>query len=181
MPDVVKHAWTHRPKSAGGTDPLIPSLPYAMAAAGSQTIDTSAEFVVFNSFRTTYTDIFEIDPDKDGILVKMEGLYATFGRTEVGSGDAATSRNTYVEMQPVAVMPTFGDEFGATSYAFDSSLLDDTNVRQVHNAIAPVTGPTGGAPYKAVLVAKRNGVDYSLTGSALIVVRLGDYIFPTSL
>jgi hypothetical protein len=40
MPDVVKHAWTHRPRAQGGTDPIsvAGAFPAVVCSGGAQTI-----------------------------------------------------------------------------------------------------------------------------------------------
>lgn len=40
MPDVPKHAWTHRPRAQGGTDPIAESLPVSALGTSSLTSRT---------------------------------------------------------------------------------------------------------------------------------------------
>lgn len=149
-------------------------LKYAYAGRNNtnQTIDTSAENIVFTSFSTNDADLFELDPANDGILVNVEGLYQTTGFTD--SPDLATARQTYVQAEFLSVYPVFGNEFGRNLYALDTSLLDSTNARQNHHAFGTMGG-TAANPYKVVLVAVRlGGVNYTVNNSALMVIKMAN-------
>lgn len=63
MPDVVKHAWTHRPRSEGGTDPIeIPSasaVPVGMMVSGSTSRTTGSKlYVPMDLFYTNDPAVF---------------------------------------------------------------------------------------------------------------------------
>lgn len=93
MPDVVKHAWTHRPRSEGGTDPI------EVAAAGGAgewcrlgfsddytiTAATALEIVEFDVPANPFPAVFEVTDARSGgtgnaIQPLVHGVFAvTFG------------------------------------------------------------------------------------------------------
>lgn len=180
MSDLPKHhGWTHRPKAKGGTDPVEMELPFAFASGTDQVIDNNAEIVILADFITNRPDIFSLDPGGEGILVIGNHTMQVFGMTEA-AGHITTARETYTQAQPESAYPTFGTEYGGLSYgwALDTSLLDNTNVRQTHMGLQTVGG-TAANPSKVVLVARRlGGVNYSVTRSSLWLVRIADYYGP---
>jgi hypothetical protein len=153
-------------------------FPYGLkwATTGSlsaQTIDSDAEYAIFDPafFRTNDEEMFEEDPSNDGIIVNTHGFYMISGMIETGS--AATARQTYTQAQPVSSYPLFGVEFGQGAYALDTSLIDDTNVRQNHQGFGQLLVDDNG-PYKVVLVAVRlGGVNYNTSRVGLVIVNLG--------
>ena len=58
MPDVVKHGWTHRPRSEGGTDPIAidSGMKWAVASASPM---TSSD--VTNTYRLTFDGLYSND------------------------------------------------------------------------------------------------------------------------
>lgn len=177
MPDVVKHAWTHRPKALGGTDPL-PGLPFmSVYGTNSQVVSSgSGTYAEYEFWSGNNTDVFEspIGTD-DQILVKALGLYVAYAIVEVISGDIAKNRSMYTQIQPDATYPTTGTEWGwPTPWSFDSSLLDQSSVRQVHIGLGVLSDPTT-LPWRAVIVMNTiGGVSYTTNVRALTIIRLND-------
>ena len=175
---MIKPAKHGRDHLFGGEDPVDWEVPWCQAyRTSSQLIDSSAEEIVFTDFYTNAPQYFTLDTsNSSGILIGADGMYQTMGKTEVGSGDAATVRQTYVQAQPQAVYPTFGSEYGAQmGFALAPTLLDDSNVRQSHIAFASMAGPPSTS--RVILAAVRvGGVNYTVTAASLVIYRLGHYV-----
>lgn len=113
MPDVVKHAWTHRPRSQGGTDPIefeatgggetnITALATTGLVSKSVTGTDPIDFTAF--FRTPgsgYTTDTGDSSDFNYIMLPEEGFYladfSVFWSTDFGS-------STFPYIEPTAVI-----------------------------------------------------------------------------
>lgn len=100
MPDVAKHAWTHRPKSEGGTDPIsIPALtpvPAAIMVEGLNSRSTGSKlYMTFGGFYTNDTGVFgysDVTSTKAKFMTILEdGFYRAegniFWNTDFTAGD----------------------------------------------------------------------------------------------
>lgn len=85
MPDVVKHAWTHRPRAQGGTDPIEAGTSFMPSWATASRLANSVSFAS-NFYRprldylvTNDTDCFELVGNSanlsDYVRINKDGLY----------------------------------------------------------------------------------------------------------
>lgn len=193
MPGVVKHAWTHRPKWQGGTDPIDPQLVYAHAyttLAPTVTADAELEFEVCV---TTDGDTFKFDDsDPKGVLIKRPGLYQFYAYVFYAVGSIAVPRLIYTTVQRLSSGPLagLGDEAGEGLFALGSgqnqsgvgqvtaantinkSQLNHVALKELHDSPTPVSGD----PYRAAVILDHAGTNYTLNGgirSTLTIVRVG--------
>lgn len=82
MPDVVKHAWTHRPRSQGGTDPIeVPgATPMAQMSEGQNSRTTGSKLIMtFGFMWTNDTSVFgysDVTSSKARFLtIAEDGIY----------------------------------------------------------------------------------------------------------
>lgn len=197
MADVVKHAWTHREKWLGGTDPIPINLPYAFVSNGaiSQTITTTTEVIWQpNEGGTNRPELFAWDPaDPAGLLIRRTGLYFLGATLYYQSADSAVARGMYIAYNALSAGPmaSIGTAIGDGGFAVGDG--------QGAAGIATVTGGAGsisksrlayfgitsvGAdqfgpndPARVVVFAVHQGTNYEIENlrSMLIAVRLSDF------
>ena len=99
MPDVVKHAWTHRPRDQGGTDPLptvtTTPVPVGIMASGETSRTTGTKlYIPMDLFYTNDPDVFGY-ADVTGATAKFmsiaaPGVYRAVGHIGAQTGDVFT-------------------------------------------------------------------------------------------
>lgn len=102
MPDVVKHGWTHRPRSEGGTDPIeLPeasAVPCAVVSEGLNSRTTGAKLYMTFGFmwrNAAAASVFGYSNVTGGkakfLTVAEDGVYRAFGKmfwsTDFTAGD----------------------------------------------------------------------------------------------
>lgn len=127
MPDVPKHAWTHRPKAQGGTDPIaFPQLKSASMISGLRSMTLSA-----GSFgELTFAPLWSNDP--------------SFGYLEV-SGSAPNKRAKYIEISEegfylVQVQVSWTSAFTAAQSPFIEATIFAPSVPSMGYLINSITG-----------------------------------------
>lgn len=171
MARVVKHAWTHRERLFGGTDPLPDSVKYATAfGTDTQAVTTTVE-ASFELWNTNAPEVFASD-DASGLIIKVSGFYAAFAMVTVQSADIGVTRGSYIQIAPTSSYPTFGTEFGQNFIAFDSSLLDSTNVRTNNHGFSTITVNAFTGEQRAIIALTHPGANYSTIVRGLLLLRL---------
>jgi hypothetical protein len=184
MPDVPKHAWTHRPKSEGGTDPITSDLPYIVAhnSSISQTVTTTTE-LIFQAAVTNDTSTFDIDvvDDPSGILIYKPGLFLSIAEVNVGSGDIAVARAIYQHWNVLSFGVSFGDEIrpGIGTGQNASGIPEVTSggiskSKLSHLALAALHDVDPTDPYRLGCVLQRQFANWTVQNlaSSVTVVRL---------
>lgn len=198
MPDVVKHAWTHRPKGRGGTDPIPFELPYCYgsdnAAGQSVTATSELTFSVGPTLvRTNDSSVFRFDTsDPEGILVIKDGVYRITTSVIYNASNILVQREAYPTVQLLSAGPLagVGAPFGSSStgriaeiglnggeYSLASVTSTSTAKSQLsYVGIAPIFGSTSG-PFRAAVILSHPAGDYSLNAglnSTMMIERIGD-------
>ncbi len=143
MPDVVKHAWTHRRRSRGGTDPLLDfGLVWATAEKGAASVSYSGGFYTprWQSLATNDVATFTGSGPSGGLFdwvqINEPGYYHVWSMiTNFGApwGTEATSIETgydagagaFTLLSVGASLADFSLEFSRADQKLDSS--DDPN------------------------------------------------------
>lgn len=178
MPSVDKHAWTHRLKAFGGSDPISPDLESCKAFYGlSQSITGSTELRL-DTFSTNNPDIFELDvtstPNPSGVLIKKVGFYAMFAML---TGSAGTAKGIYLQTQPAASYPTFGSEdhpgtsATGTPFNFNDTHINNT-VANLHTFTFRRVSGAAFLPFRTIVAATLPAANYTVSFSSLIIVRI---------
>jgi hypothetical protein len=108
MPDVVKHAWTHRPRSEGGTDPIeIPAasdLLWVTASASTEAVpQTSGTYYPFglDFIYTNGSGDFEAADITSGraayLQINTPGYYVLQAQIFKAAGTFASTNHTWIE------------------------------------------------------------------------------------
>jgi hypothetical protein len=176
VPDVVKHAWTHRPKALGGTDPIATGLPFMTVYGTDTQVVTAGAYAEYEFWTSNNTDVFESPLGTDDhLIIKVPGMYLALAMVEVISGDQSLARGMYTQIQPDNTYPTFGTEWGwNVPWAFDTTLIDSSNVRLVHMGLGTIVEDPSTFPWRAVIVLTKPGSNYTTNVRALTVFRLND-------
>lgn len=95
MPDVVKHAWTHRPKALGGTDPIElegGDLPWIrlklLESSLTNEPDDDPPAIPFDTVVNGYTDVFDttnVGGTDNAVVILQDGLYSVLYRLYLDS------------------------------------------------------------------------------------------------
>lgn len=189
MPDVVKHAWTHRPKSQGGTDPMPINLSVCQASnlSVSQSITTTDE-LDFQSVKTNDRDTFRWDPDDpSGILIYTPGYYLFHSVVRFDFTNAAIAKHIYQSAQPLSSGPdVFGNELGETFFSLGTGQSSagigeapgpssEAKVELAHLAMAFAGNATNPSRFTVVCVHE-TGADYDVSSSPSVsmIVKLSN-------
>lgn len=179
------HAWKHRPKAFGGTDPVDIGLPWINAwyDGSSQSVTSSGSVELRLDFHQTFaSEVFELDTtstaNPSGILIKQRCLCAMF----FFIAGSTTPKGVYLETQPATSFPTFGSEddpetsANGTPFLFNEERLDNTE-RTLSGIYLRKMFPTGGVPWRTILAANvpTSEADYIVTLSSLTIVRLARF------
>lgn len=198
MAKVVKHAWTHRPRSQGGTDPLPPTdLPWVRAynqGSAGQTVTATdeLEFTTCNGVDlyqvgdANPSGTFSLDPDDPkGVLIARQGLYMAHAEVHYEAADAADVRSMYLAWNfasngPLAsvgspLRPGIGFQGAPTAI----NVVTTTSKTTLSNwAIAPLSFSVSVAnPFRLAVTLEFSSVSYDIDPdvvSFLTVVRLSD-------
>lgn len=192
MPDVVKHAWTHRPRSQGGTDP-IQELHWAHAYnqdVGGQTVTATTELEFSNCRGVGIYQVaepgntFSVDPaDPAGVLISQPGIYMAHAQVHFPAASAAVSKVIYLAWNfasngPLASVgsplnPGIGLQSASSA---DAEVSTIPKISLSHWAISNLAfSVTPANPFRIAVTLQHNGVDYSVSSSVvsnLTIVRL---------
>lgn len=119
MPDVVKHAWTHRPRSQGGTDPIEVDTKYIRLGVTGNV--TAGEHSTDDHYALPYHDDysefaatnggFDVN-DIGGVILPSIGVYEVHTNAIFGDTDYAT-KNFYLGHTFTTDGQTFDDVLGS--------------------------------------------------------------------
>ena len=188
------HAWTHRPKYKGGTDPISTDLSMCVASrtGANQTVTTTVE-LIYDTVTTNDPDIFRWDPaDPSAVLILREGYYGFFATVRYISASIAVPRYMYQANQPLSsgYGGGFGTELGEFQFSVgqghnQSSLGEVTSTNTIvkstltHIAVCSSGGSPAAPSRYAVVLGHQSGNDYTVgnLNSSSVIVRLSDYFF----
>lgn len=180
---VPYHAWTHRPRSQGGTDPIefpavspAPWIRFFLGDADQTITAAGREIVQWDNIVNDYTEVFEptgISGGSDllGVNLLEDGLYAVTVRLNLASVPSNTGIVT--EMWHI-------DVDGFTAYQRYHNTTDPYSENSVHDSYIFRNGPTEGDTELHVFASNPSGADASLvlssfgwfTGTYMEIVKL---------
>lgn len=186
------HAWRHRFKFEGGTDPLLFALPWCYGDNDGSGFTVSADMELpFNTARvkTNDGDTFKFDDsDNEALLICRPGFYFFWSRVVVNA--TTTAREIYAAVQPRSSGPLAGlgnavSETGAGGVSLGNGQGDHSLGAVVTTAKSllafqgaqRVIGATSTDPWRAVTMLNHPVGDWSVASgltSGMLIVRLGD-------
>lgn len=185
------HAWKHRPRWLGGTDPIEPALPFALAVSGAspQFIDFTQEVDWGTGVGTNDVGVFSYDPDDPGgILIKQAGFYVAMTSVRVGSGDIAVQRRVLIKHGHLSEGPIPGGDFGDGRIVIgdgqaDNSLNEVTETSEPKSNLDFIAAQALPAPndpwnpWRLSVIAAYivEGQEYTISNNALLIVRIGQW------
>lgn len=192
MPDVVKHAHTHRPRFMGGTDPVWTGLPYAFLHNDgiSQSVTTTAE-LHFSVGGTNSPEIFKWDQsgDPDGLLIYQGGIYLGGVTVTYQTGDIADPRSIYLThgFQSSGPLGSVGSGWGDGTFKIGdgqgsagvatvtSGGIAKSNLS--YFAIGGVSPASTTDPARMATILVHSGTNYTVENlvSAMYFVQISDY------
>lgn len=198
MPDVVKHAWTHRPRSQGGTDPI--EIPPASSAAVFRASRTS-NFTVVDGEYYGLAQTEGADPSATGIMSGFEFFNdsgdgsGVFDQPSVGTGevlklmappgggdqdyllayDAGVAFTSSIDTTTVTVTLYLGRGVGGGTYSWETEVLEAAMASNVSGVAHPTLRLTGSIPVLGQWVDGVAGTDLSSlpTVSPILLVEGG--------
>lgn len=194
MSGPTYHAPTHRPKSAGGTDPVPAWLPIARMSndANTQSVTTEAELeFVKNASQTNDDTVFRFDPsDPGGLLILEEGWYLAAATVNYQVADIAVPRHIYIMSAALSSGPlaALGVAFGEGGGFWLGTGQNETGTAEVtsagpgksnlgYMAISSI-GVSENDPARMAVALIHEGTDYSVGGgiaSGLTVTQISPY------
>lgn len=178
MPDVPYHAWTHRPKAQGGTDPL-PGFAgeYAWMDKTTDTTIGTGSVSVIASYNTGSSDssTFDVDASAGYIYLLRTGIYAVSCQlkwtVDPAPGYVAVDVSSSVEhpFDTTSDIATF-QQYGPTGFGSIGPFR-----MSAAGTVAVVTlSGTSTNNYVRVRAGQESGSDKTLDTVSLLVVRLFD-------
>lgn len=183
------HAWTHRPKGSGGTDPIdLPTYCWSRRDTG-QAVTTTAE-MSFSFIETNDPDTFERE-SPSGVLIRRPGIYQFFAAVRVGSSFSGVDRSMYqtIALQSSGVGGGFGTELGQASFAAGNGqglaslgevIAPPGKTVLNHIAVLPISDSFDFAddPPRYAVILVHAGTNYTISSggglpSAFVIQRLG--------
>lgn len=193
------HAWTHRPKELGGTDPIGFgfTVHYALLSGGSNLVDTTTAFDVndpypwtsYGSSDTDETYLAEFTDDNGdlGIEIKQSGLYLMQWVVKVQETNATNVIPPHIQL-PLHI--TTGTEFNTSTFSVNPGgfpnwhsageyVMAGTGAGQalyLGGSYLRPQGTTGLPKRVTVLIRSEGGLnDWTHSLGQFMVIRSNDY------